>query len=160
MCPHHTDKNKPLICDVCQLFGGPSDQSRLFFSDAVAKFPDGTEIGEEDARFTTRVQAGVSISRKRRTAEDERLYYMERGVEGLIYEGTIDGYLDDNLAEQQSALLISAVGQLVAVGGSKSRGAGWISARVSSVAFDDKLLSGEEIRRIREEGLKAWRESK
>jgi CRISPR/Cas system CSM-associated protein Csm3 (group 7 of RAMP superfamily) len=153
MCPHDPQVANP-PCPVCQIFGGSGLQSRLFFSDAVAK-ANGTM-----APYLTRVQAGVALSRKRRTAEDERLYYTERGVEGVVYEGTIDGYLDDGLIKQQVALIMATIERLFAVGGSKSRGSGWINAKITSVIVDGKEMSEAEIRKIREEGLEAWRESK
>jgi CRISPR/Cas system CSM-associated protein Csm3 (group 7 of RAMP superfamily) len=153
MCPHDEQvENRP--CPVCQIFGGSGFQSRLFFSDAV------TQTDASIAPYLTRVQAGVALSRKRRTAEDERLYYTERGVERLVYKGTIDGYLDDDLATQQLALIIAAIERLVAIGGGKSRGAGWTKSEVKSVAFDGREATTEELAKIREEGLQAWRNSK
>jgi CRISPR/Cas system CSM-associated protein Csm3 (group 7 of RAMP superfamily) len=153
MCPHDPQVTNP-PCPVCQIFGGSGLQSRLFFGDAVTK-ADGNM-----APYLARVQAGVALSRKRRTAEDERLYYIERGVEGLVYAGTIDGYLEDNLATQQVALIIAAIERLVAIGGSKSRGAGWAKTEVKSVALDGREATAEDLAKIREEGLHAWRDSK
>lgn len=153
MCPHDPSvKNPP--CAVCQIFGSPTLQSRLSFSDAVA------DADSELSPRLARVQAGVSLSRKRRTAEDERLYYIERGVEGLRYVENVEGYLDDDIAVRQLALVIAALESLVAVGGSKSRGAGWTSARVLRVAIDGKDLDAEGITEIRAKGLEEWRESR
>lgn len=153
MCPHDVQvKNPP--CPVCQIFGGSGLPARLFFGDALTRDDEGI------APYLTRVQAGVALSRKRRTAEDERLYYIERGVKGIIYEGTIDGYLDDALAHQQLALVMAAIERLCAVGGSKSRGSGWINAAITSITVDGKEMSEAERKSIRQEGLRSWRESK
>jgi CRISPR/Cas system CSM-associated protein Csm3 (group 7 of RAMP superfamily) len=149
MCPHGRERAEPLLCPACQLFGGPSNHSRLFFSDATSVLSEGL------APFVTRVQAGVSLSRKRRVAENERLYYIERGIEGIHYQGIIDGYLNSDVADQQVALLIVALENLIAIGGGKSRGAGWTKAVISSVELDGKQISGDEIKRIRE-GLRVW----
>lgn len=153
MCPHDVQvKNPP--CPVCQIFGGSGLPGRLFFSDALA------EAGEGIAPYLTRVQAGVALSRKRRVAEDERLYYIERGIERIMYEGMIDGYLDDALADQQLALVMVAIERLFAIGGGKSRGSGWINAAITNITVDGKEMSGAELGRIRQEGLQSWRESK
>lgn len=153
MCPHDPHVvNSP--CPVCHIFGGSGFQSRLFFSDAVAKADD------KIAPYLVRVQAGVALSRKRRTAEDERLYYIERGVEGIVYEGAIDGSLDDASANQQLALIIAAIERLIALGGNKSRGSGWITTKITNVAIDGKDVNEADLTKIREEGLKAWHKSK
>ncbi len=152
MCPHHP-KLKGATCAVCQLFGGPSRKSRLFFSDAMAR-------DERLAPYLTRVQAGVSLSRRRRTAEDERLYFIERGVEGVVYEGRIEGYLDDNQVAAELALLITALERLFAVGGSRSRGAGWLKVEIVKITLDGQTLSTEQQSKMREEGWQVWRSLK
>jgi CRISPR/Cas system CSM-associated protein Csm3 (group 7 of RAMP superfamily) len=154
MCPHDPRRDGHSLCAACQLFGGPSNQGRLFFSDAVMK----SDVSLGRAAF--RIQAGVSISRKRRTAEDERLYHLERGVENLTHEGIIDGYLDTDLAERQVALLIAAIKQLVALGSGKSRGAGWTSSEILNVEMDGREIGTEQLEKILLEGLNAWRASK
>ncbi|MDQ3010369.1 MAG: RAMP superfamily CRISPR-associated protein [Acidobacteriota bacterium] len=151
MCPHDPQlKVEQMPCEVCKLFGGPSQQSRLFFGDATIN------NSNVPAQFLTRVQAGVSISRKRRTAEDERLFYAERGVDGITYEGKLEGYLEDD----QLALVITAIERLTAIGGGKSRGAGWTNVEIVSVALDGRNLSRDEWQKLRVEGLPLWRASK
>jgi len=151
MCPHDPQVPNP-PCPVCRIFGGSGLPARLFFADAIAK------ADEKVAPYLTRVQAGVTLSRKRRTAEDERLYYIERGVERISYEGAIDGYLDDALADQQLGLVMTAIERLFAIGGSRSRGSGWVSTVVTSLTVDGKEMSETELRKIREEGLQTWRD--
>lgn len=153
MCPHDPQVESP-PCPICCIFGGSGFQSRLFFSDAIAK------ADEKIAPYLTRVQAGVALSRKRRTAEDERLYYTERGVEGIVYQGAVDGSLDDASANQQLALILAAIERLVALGGGKSRGGGWITTKITGVTIDGKDVNETDLTKIREEGLKAWRKSK
>lgn len=157
MCPHGREDEQEPLCSVCQLFGGPTSQSRLFFADATAQISGNNKSREGRYINATRAQAGVALSRKRRTAEDERLYYIERGIEGITYQGVIDGYLDYRLANQQLALLIAAIERLVAIGGNKSRGAGWTRALIKSVECDTAI--NNEISLIRE-GLSAWQKLK
>lgn len=150
MCPHDPDvKSSP--CEICNLFGGPSHQSRLFFCDAVV------EAEQDLAPFLVKAQTGVSLSRTRRTSEDERLYYFERGIEGLDYQGKVEGYLDASSANRQLALLIAAFGRLVAIGGGKSRGAGWTRFLLDSLWVDDLRISDEQWGNMQAEGFKAWR---
>lgn len=153
MCPN-AERVPEQPCPACRLFGHPGrqvdDASRLFFSDAIA------DLDGSAARFATRAQAGVSLSRRRRTAEDQRLYTIERGVEGLSYKGTISGYLRDETARRQAALLIAALGSLVAVGGGKSRGAGWTKVEVTSVTLDGESLSAPQLEDLRRE-VSQWR---
>lgn len=153
MCPHDPGvKNPP--CAVCRIFGSPALQSSLIFSDATTT--DDPTLGP----YLTRTQAGVSLSRKRRTAEDERLYYIERGNEDLRYTGRVDGYLDDEATGRQLAVVLAALESLVAVGGSKSRGAGWTRARVLRLTIDGAEVTTDEIAKLREKGLKEWLESR
>lgn len=165
MCPHNARVNeeldKELIarpCAVCRLFGSADNRidepARLFFDDAVVALESGL------TPFATRTQAGVSLSRQRRTAEDDRLYLIERGLEGLRYKGNIAGYAPDELARQSAALLIAALDSLVAIGGGKSRGAGWTAVEIINVGLGDQRLSEpSSLSRMREE-LKLWRVSK
>lgn len=152
MCPH--DPNvADAPCAVCAIFGSPDQQSRLFFNDASAA------SAERLRPYLTRVQTGVSLARRRRTAEDERLYFVERGVEGLTYAGEIEGHLDDDAAARQLALVMAALQNLVAVGGSKSRGAGWTRAEIVKVVMGEQELTAEEISQLQAKGLEQWRKS-
>jgi CRISPR/Cas system CSM-associated protein Csm3 (group 7 of RAMP superfamily) len=152
MCPHNRSVRQP-PCPVCRLFGGPSDRSRIIFSDAIA------DTSRFDPRFASVIQAGVSLSRARRTAEDDRLFYIERAVEGLHYRGTISGRLEAD-AVREVALLMAAIERLIALGGSKSRGAGWTDPRVTKVTLDDRDSTEDRLREIRSKGISAWSESK
>ncbi len=164
MCPHDAEVNRHYpLCPVCQLFGGPSQQSRLFFGDAVAKTKQHdtslVDVDVESTRFLTRVQTGVAISRERRAAEDDRLYFVERGVEGVVYRGEVAGYLDEELLSRQLALLVGSLESLVAIGGGKSRGAGWTSFELITATIDEEPIPTEQWLKLRAEGLQAWRKS-
>jgi CRISPR/Cas system CSM-associated protein Csm3 (group 7 of RAMP superfamily) len=151
MCPHSAAVANP-PCSVCRIFGSSNHKSRLFFGDARATAHDSL------APFLTRVQAGVSLSRKRRTAQDERLYHIERAKEGLEYVGRIDGYLDDDFVEEQLAIVSSSLRNIIAFGGSKSRGAGWSRVEIVEVSIDDrKLRDKEELDALQAKGLRRWR---
>jgi CRISPR/Cas system CSM-associated protein Csm3 (group 7 of RAMP superfamily) len=140
-------------CDICAFFGGPAIASRLFFADAACQLP------EDARRFSTKVQTGVSLSRKRRVAEDERLFFQDRAVEDISYAGAIDGHLDSSMADRQIALLIVGLERLVAVGGGKSRGCGSSRITVYEVRKDTEVITGQQIQTIRE-ALAQWKQYK
>ena len=161
MCPHYMLKSPTPNgrCSICALFGSPGLPSRLLFSDAIARLND-QEAKSNLAFHTMLIQAGVAISRKRRVAEDERLYFIERGIEGLSYAGRIEGDLSPDDAEKQAALLIVAIENLVALGGSKSRGAGWIETKVNGLELGKQIFTtSEELQRLRGR-IVTWRISK
>ena len=56
-------------CLICQLFGNPSLSARLQFSDLVCTAPADT--------LPEVIRPGVSINRRRRTAEEQKLYFLE-----------------------------------------------------------------------------------
>jgi len=136
-------------CDICEFFGGPAVSSRLFFSDAAC------QIAKEARPFSTKVQTGVSLSRRRRVAEHERLFFQERAAEGLTYEGVIDAHLDPGLADRQLALIVVGLERLVAIGGGKSRGGGWSRITVREVRKETQIITCEHIQTIRE-AIRQW----
>lgn len=171
MCWHNQSAGdgESQLCAVCQMFGCPTRKSRLFFSDArllwqpeTAAADDGksTHALVDVSRFATRTQAGVSVSRKRRTVEEERLFLLERGVEGLLYQGEISGYLPDATYGRQLTVLLAAMEQLLAIGGGKSRGAGWTALERPRVWLDEEERSDAQLRKLREEEAAQWRENR
>ena len=77
MCPRpkeelkkeNTEAMRNDHCIICQIFGSPSSESRIFISDLKLDNDLGTE--------TTEIRSGVTINRNRRVAEDQRLYFTE-----------------------------------------------------------------------------------
>ncbi len=56
-------------CLVCQIFGNPALPSRLWVADLVCEVPP--------AALEATLRPGVTLNRRRRTAEDQRLYLIE-----------------------------------------------------------------------------------
>lgn len=136
MCPQYAlpgeaDKLVPQrrLCAVCRLFGSPWFKGSLLFSDA--KLMD----GEAWKGLDSQIRPGVSISRRRRVAEDEKLFFIETSLPqtGMIFEETIRGEISD---EKEVALILGGLRCLCAIGGGKSRGLGWSSIEISKIILD------------------------
>lgn len=120
--------NKPRYhCLICQLFGNPSLPARLQFSDLVCTEPP-------DA-IPEVLRPGVTINRRRRTAEDQKLYFLETSPANvkLRFEGHLEilplwAVANDDLVvpDIAMALVRAAIAHIHALGGSKSAGLGWL----------------------------------
>lgn len=150
MCPyhwHHRGTNEDRFCDVCQIFGATAKRSPLRFHDATLKedanlrntpiLQRGKGVNERRP-FDAQIRPGVSISRERRVAFSERLFFTETSAPNarFRFELTIEG---ENLDAKHLALLLAAIRSLSLVGGGRSRGLGWV--KVVRCALDGKELT-------------------
>lgn len=105
-------------CLICQMFGNPVLPSRLLFNDLICK----TDL-ENLPEF---LRPGVTINRRRRTAEDQKLFLLETSPPNakLPFSGEIQ--LSSGCPPYAKALLIAALHHVQALGGSKSGGLGWL----------------------------------
>ena len=120
--PHGADQHH---CLICQLFGNPSLPARLQFSDLVCTEPEDS-IPEV-------LRPGVSINRRRRTAEEQKLYFLETSPANiqLRFEGDIHLQQfwprdDETIAPFAKALILTGLKHIYALGGGKSTGLGWL----------------------------------
>jgi CRISPR/Cas system CSM-associated protein Csm3 (group 7 of RAMP superfamily) len=126
MCPHAP--TIPAPCPICQIFGSPGYAGALTFSDLVY-----TDLAGGDAIRPPSIRPGVSINRRRGTAEDQRLFYTETSPPGgLIHFDRADaiyGHLPDDRPKQEivalTQLLLAGIAFVQNWGGGKSRGLGW-----------------------------------
>lgn len=112
-------------CLICQLFGNPSLPARLHFSDLVCTEP-------ED-KIPEALRPGVSINRRRRTAEEQKLYFLETSPANLklAFTGSLRLQAACPLVEGETvpfekALLAAGLRHIYALGGGKSVGLGWL----------------------------------
>lgn len=112
-------------CLICQLFGNPSLPARLQFSDLVCDQP-ADNLPEV-------LRPGVSINRRRRTAEEQKLYFLETSPvnAGLAFTGTLQIQPPWPLVEGASpqfekAFILTGLKHTYALGGGKSTGLGWL----------------------------------
>lgn len=120
--PHGADQHH---CLICQLFGNPSLPARLQFSDLRCTAP-------EDS-IPDVLRPGVSINRRRRTAEEQKLYFLEKSPANiqLRFEGELHlqqswTRVDETAAPFAKALILTGLKHIYALGGSKSTGLGWL----------------------------------
>ncbi|NJN89600.1 MAG: CRISPR-associated protein Csm3 [Leptolyngbyaceae cyanobacterium SL_5_14] len=117
-------------CLICQLFGNPSLPSRLQFSDLVCT--------EHPDNIPEVLRPGVTINRRRCTAEEGKLFFLETSPANtaLRFKGTIHIQTRWKLTHQTDeesrttdfakALMLAGLKHIHALGGSKSTGLGWL----------------------------------
>lgn len=122
------------LCLICRVFGNPRRPAPLRFRDAI--LPDEVE---------TQIRAGVSISRQRRAAVPQRLYFVETTATGPMQtQALIEGYFPSfQEAEEAAALVILAARALPALGAGRTRGLGWIAEVKAECAIDGQPVSDE-----------------
>jgi CRISPR/Cas system CSM-associated protein Csm3 (group 7 of RAMP superfamily) len=105
-------------CFVSQIFGDPILPSRVIVDDLICSLTTG-DLAEV-------LRPGVTINRKRRTAEEKKLYLLETSPVNtqLSFVGEI--HLLPNRPNYAKALIIAALHHIHALGGSKSAGLGWL----------------------------------
>ncbi|MEM1253264.1 MAG: RAMP superfamily CRISPR-associated protein [Cyanobacteria bacterium P01_H01_bin.21] len=106
-------------CAISQIFGDPILPSRLLLDDLVC------EYSPDMLAATTR--PGVSINRRRRTAEEKKLFFLETSPANvqLPFKGEL--HLLAGAPPYTLGLVTAALRQIYALGGSKSAGLGWLT---------------------------------
>lgn len=112
------DGRKQYHCLICQLFGNPALPAQVQLSDLVC-----TEPAEN---IPDVLRPGVTINRRRRTAEEKKLYFLETSPANaqLTFTGSI--MLEPTLPEFAKVLLVAGLKHIHALGGGKSTGLGWL----------------------------------
>ena len=130
MCPQLSRIKEP-PCVICALFGSPAWPSPLQFGDLVYGQPNEVEPGRfSPDKQQPFIRPGASINRRRRTVEDQRLFFTETSPPAALvhfHNGqAISGWLpDDERAEARVKLLLAGLTLIQNWGGGKSRGLGW-----------------------------------
>lgn len=136
MCPHALPlrDGRTSFCTVCEVFGAPGHRSPLWFDDAALQLREelqGTPVGksqpslQERRAFDAQVRPSVSLSRRRRAAFSERLFFTETSAPNarFLFRAGIEGDLP---SDRHRALLLAGVRMLSFVGSGRSRGLGWV----------------------------------
>ncbi|MGJ3246748.1 MAG: RAMP superfamily CRISPR-associated protein [Elainellaceae cyanobacterium] len=117
-------------CIICQIFGNPTLPARLSCDDLICV--ESAETTPETLR------PGVTINRRRGTAEDQKLYFLETSPANvsLRFIGSLDlepAWITVDREGQErdttdfaKALLLAGLHHIHALGGSKSTGLGWL----------------------------------
>jgi CRISPR/Cas system CSM-associated protein Csm3 (group 7 of RAMP superfamily) len=115
-------------CLVCQIFGNPALPSRIVVDDLICPMAPNT--------LPEVLRPGVTINRRRRTAEDQKLYFLETSPVNvkLLFEGRI--HLEPDCPDYAKALILAALHHIHALGGSKSAGLGWLTWNLGDKTVD------------------------
>ncbi|AFY68748.1 protein of unknown function DUF324 [Thalassoporum mexicanum PCC 7367] len=126
MCPQRASSpgQSGNYCKICQIFGNPRFPSHVLFDDLICK--------QDTASLPEFTRPGVTISRKLRTAKDQKLFYLETTppASELKFEGNIN-FIPDRPGYAKP-LIFAALKHINALGGSKSAGLGWLSWDLSA----------------------------
>jgi CRISPR-associated RAMP protein (TIGR02581 family) len=119
-------------CLISQIFGDPILPSRVMFDDLICT--------EEPENLPKVLRPGVTINRRRRTAEEKKLYFLETSPANtqLRFEGCI--HLLPDCPEYAKPLILTGLRHIHALGGSKSAGLGWLSwEELPKFEFDENV---------------------
>lgn len=108
-------------CVICQIFGSPTLESRIFISDLKLDNDLGTE--------TTAIRSGVTINRNRKVAEDQRLYFTETSLPNAGFEFSGNVTIGSEITGKQIELLSAGLNYIHAIGSGKTRGLGWLKIK-------------------------------
>jgi CRISPR/Cas system CSM-associated protein Csm3 (group 7 of RAMP superfamily) len=125
-------------CLICQIFGNPVLPSRILFDDLIC-----TEDPENLAEI---LRPGVTINRRRRVAEEQKLYFLETSPANaqLKFTGHIHLF---GAPDYAGALILAGMRHIHALGGSKSAGLGWLHWEFPNLPLEqvawDSLAKGD-----------------
>ena len=120
-------------CVICQIFGAPDRESRIFINDL--------RITTDLAAKSTEIRNGVTINRRRRVAEDQRLYFIETSLANAGIEFSGDVTISDEVTNDQLALLRAGLNYIHAIGTGKSRGLGWLNIEREELSLKPSKVS-------------------
>ncbi|MBD2248659.1 RAMP superfamily CRISPR-associated protein [Nostoc sp. FACHB-888] len=128
-------------CLISQVFGDPILPSRVIFDDLVCT--------EELENLPEVLRPGVTINRRRRIAEEKKLYFLETSPVNakLQFQGEI--HIQPSLTPERpdyaKVLILAGLRQIYALGGSKSAGLGWLHWELDELQNGLKNVDIDEI---------------
>ncbi|CEJ42333.1 DUF324 domain-containing protein (Uncharacterized protein) [Umezakia ovalisporum] len=130
-CEYQVKGYKGYQCLISQIFGNPILPSRIVVDDLIC------QLSREDLPEV--IRPGVTINRRRRIAEEKKLYFLETSPphNQLEFRGEI--HLLPDCPKYAEALILAGLRHIHALGGSKSAGLGWLSWKsLSTLSKDDQ----------------------
>ena len=131
--------NPNALCPVCQVFGHPQRPSPLRFQDG--RFREHIEAS---------IRSGVSISRQRKAAVPQRLFFVETTEpRPPACLAICEGYFPDQAAAYQAAALVTLAVRLIpAIGGGRTRGLGWLEPGEVKATLNGVPIPPEELKAL------------
>lgn len=136
------------LCLACQVFGNPRHRAPL-------KFGEARPLDD----VSPHIRSGVSISRYRRAALPQRLFFIEtvQSSPATEWVAKATGSFVTPQAAREAAALISLTARIRrAIGGGRSRGLGWIGSWHIQATLDSQSLSESDFQPI----WQAWSKGK
>ena len=129
---------KGFHCVVSQVFGNPILPSRVILEDFICSVP-AEELPEV-------LRPGVTINRRRRTSEENKLYWLETSPTNakLEFKGRIHFLppFNSNCPDLAKPLIFTGLCHIHALGGSKSSGLGWLTwQNLPKLILDETIWS-------------------
>jgi CRISPR/Cas system CSM-associated protein Csm3 (group 7 of RAMP superfamily) len=122
-------------CLISQIFGDPILPSRIIFDDLICT--------EEPENLPEVIRPGVTINRRRKIAEEKKLYFLETSPANAKLQFTGDIHIQPNFKPETpdyaKALIWSGLQHINALGGSKSAGLGWLTWELPTVEIDETV---------------------
>ncbi len=116
-------------CLICQIFGNPALPANVQFDDLICT--------NDPESLPEVLRPGVTISRARRTAEEQKLYFLETSPMNAALSFTGQIHFQSNAEPWTRALILSGIHHIHALGGSKSAGLGWLKWQIESETISD-----------------------
>jgi CRISPR-associated RAMP protein (TIGR02581 family) len=121
-------------CLICQIFGNPALASRVIVDDLICT--------QDPDNLPEVLRPGVTINRRRQTAEEKKLYFLETSPANLKLEFEGNLYFQPNCPDYAKALIVAALRHINALGGSKSAGLGWLTwDKLEEIKIEDDIWS-------------------
>jgi CRISPR/Cas system CSM-associated protein Csm3 (group 7 of RAMP superfamily) len=116
---YQVDGYRGYHCFVSKIFGNPILPSRIVVDDLICN------LEREDLPEVLR--PGVTINRRRRTAEDQKLFLLETSPANAKLEFTGAIRLLSDCPTYAKTIILAGLRHIHALGGSKSAGLGWLT---------------------------------
>ena len=133
MCPQRAGirGEETYHCLICQLFGNPALPSRLLFDDLICT--------ENPENLPEVLRPGVTLNRRRRTAEEQKLFFLETSPANakLRFVGQI--HFQPNYPNYAKVLIVAGLRHIQALGGSKSSGLGWLHWELPAISINEDV---------------------
>ncbi|MFN6519181.1 MAG: RAMP superfamily CRISPR-associated protein [Nostoc sp. CreGUA01] len=117
-------------CLISKIFGNPILPSRIVVDDLICDI--------ERENLPEVIRPGVTINRRRLTAEENKLFFLETSPANNQLEFTGEIHLLPECPPYAKALILAGLRHIHALGGSKSVGLGWLRWKdLETVPKDD-----------------------
>jgi len=142
-------------CAICTVFGAPWKSGRIYPANLTLEEPaELRQARERDEKApSAEIRYNVSLSQRRRVAEEARLFTTEIFLPGIPL--TFGGVWEAELTLKELVLLEAGLGAITALGRGKTGGLGWCHVSVESELWEDgerRPITEAE----RAEGRAAW----